>query len=93
MEVYTELTEHCEIHCAATENGTKYVMAFTSKNRFLDDLSGAVILIDVFIGMVCLKKDEADGIVINLGKEEIIIKMSVLEFLYNCILELNPEPK
>lgn len=75
------------------DDGTKYVMAFTSKSRFLDDLSGVVIPIDVFIGMMCLKKDEIDGIVINWGKEEIIIKMQTLEFLYNCIRELYPEPK
>ena len=81
------------MHCAAMEDGTKYVMAFTSKNRFLDDLSGVVIPIDVFIGMMCLKKDETDGIVINWGEEEIIIKMQTLEFLYNCLRELNPEPK
>lgn len=93
IELYTEVKEHCEMHCAAMEDGTKYVMAFTSKNRFLDDLSGVVIPIDVFIGMMCLKKDETDGIVINWGEEEIIIKMQVLEFLYNCIRELNPEPK
>lgn len=93
IELYTELTKHCEMHCAAMEDGTKYVMAFTSKNRFLDDLSGVVIPIDVFIGMMCLKKDETDGIVINWGEEEIIIKMQTLEFLYNCLRELNPEPK
>ncbi len=93
IELYTELTKHCEMHCAAMDDGTKYVMAFTSKSRFLDDLSGVVIPIDVFIGMMCLKKDEIDGIVINWGKEEIIIKMQTLEFLYNCIRELYPEPK
>lgn len=93
IELYTEITRHCEMHCAAMEDGTKYVMAFTSKSRFLDDLSGVVIPIDIFIGMMCLKKDETDGIVINWGKEEIIIKMPVLEFLYNRIRELNPEPK
>lgn len=92
---YTEITMYSKMHCAAKEDGEKYVMVFTSKSRFMeiDGLSGVVIPIDILIGMICLKKAETDGIVINLKKEELIIKMPALEFLYNCICELESEPK
>lgn len=92
---YTEITKYSKMHCAAKENGKKYVMVFTSKSKFMeiDGLSGVVIPIDIIIGMICMKKAETDGIVINVRNEELIIEMSALEFLYNCICELNPEPK
>lgn len=93
IELYTEITKYCKMHCAAKPDGTKYVMAFTSKDRFLDGLSGIVVPMDVFIGMICLKKEETNGVVINIKQEELIINMSALEILYNCIREWNPEPK
>lgn len=95
IELYTELTKQSVMHCAEKEDGTKYVMVFTSRNKFMgfDTLSGVVMPIDTLIGLICLKKEETDGIVINLGKEELIIKMSALELLYNCICESNPKPK
>lgn len=95
IEFYTEIKKYSKMHCAAMEDGTKYVMVFTSKKRFkeIDGLSGVVMPMEVFIGVMCFKKDEADGIVINLGKEELIMKMSALEYLYNCIRESEPAPK
>lgn len=86
IEFYTEVTKGCEMICAGKEDGTKYVMVFTSKERFqkAGDMSGMVMPIDDFIGVMCLKK-EIDGMVINVMDEELIMETSALEILLKCI--------
>ena len=72
---------------AARKDGRKYVMAFTSKEKFKKyfDVSGVVLPMDDLIAIICLKKEEVDGIVINLGKKELILEISALEDLLQCI--------
>ncbi len=84
---YTELTQECQMKIAARKDGRKYVMAFTSKEKFKKyfDVSGVVLPMDDLIAIICLKKEEVDGIVINLGKKELILEISALEDLLQCI--------
>ena len=61
------------------KNGMRYVMVFTSKERFQEcnDISGIVVFMDELFVMIEKRKD-LDGIIINLEREEVILNKVIL---------------
>lgn len=78
-ELYSDVT----LNNVWGKDNQKYVMAFTSKERFqvCNDTSGLVMFIgDVF--RVVEKKDEVQGIVLNWNKEEMVIGKDMIRAFY-----------
>lgn len=65
-------TERGDIHRLIDKAGKSYAMTFTSKERFQEcnDTSGFVMFIDELFEIL-VEKEELDGMVINIGQEDI----------------------
>lgn len=69
----------CEICWAEDKEGQRHAMVFTSRERFQEcsDTSGVVIFLDDLFALIERKKG-LDGIIINLGREEVILDKFIL---------------
>lgn len=69
-----------EIQRAVADNGKSYAMVFTSRKHFkecCDDLSGIILFMDEILINLEQRK-EIDGIVINAGKEEVVLNKMIM---------------
>ena len=66
-------TERGDIHRVIDKVGKSYAMIFTSKEKFQEcnDTSGFVMFIDELFQLL-VDKEELDGMVINIGQEDIV---------------------
>lgn len=71
--------KYCEVCWVEDADGKRYAMVFTSRERFGEcgDTSGVVMFMDDLLAMA-EAKEELDGIVINLGSEQVVIDKPML---------------
>lgn len=92
IEILSE-NKHYELMNVEGKDNKKYVMVFTSKERYkmCDDTSGVIMFIDHLLRFV-EQSDLVDGIVINLNKEQLIwdkifIRMVLVLIEQGCQME------
>lgn len=78
IELFTA-DKPCKIWKVEDRDGKDHAMVFTSRERFAEcsDTSGIVLFLDDLFILLEYKK-ELDGIVINLGREEVILDKFIL---------------
>lgn len=86
-------TERGDIHRLIDKAGKSYALIFTSKERFQEcnDTSGFVVFIDELFELL-VEKEELDGMVINIGQEDIAFNkymMRVVIWLIGQVKEKN----
>lgn len=86
-------SERGDIHRLIDKAGKSYAMVFTSKERFQEcnDTSGFVMFIDDLFHLLA-EKEELDGMVINIGQEDIAFNkymMKVVIWLIGLVKEKN----